>query len=246
VRVTLLGSGDSVGTPKIGCDCPTCAEARNDGRSRRRRPGFLVEQDGFTLLVDSGPDMRQQLLDAGVKRVDALLWTHAHWDHFAGFPEFWRVQQQVEVYGAPAVLDHVLGQFHFISHRRNELSPYRPTEIGGIPITLFEVNHPTALPTCGLVIDGPRRRLVVSGDTLSAIPPESLRLMRDADVLFVDAISPTHQQLIKHMNAQQALSLVKELSPGECYFYHLSHSYPPHAQATEQYPLGFDGLSVDV
>jgi len=246
MRLTLLGSGDSVGTPKIGCDCPTCADARNGGRSWRRRPGFLLEHDGFTLLVDSGPDMRQQLLDADVKRVDALLWTHAHWDHFAGFPEFWRVQRDVDVYGVPEVLDQVLGQFHYIPHIRHEISIYRPEEIGGIPIALFEVNHPTAHPTCGVVIEGPRRRVVVSGDTLSAIPERSLEMMREADVLFIDAISPTTQQLVKHMNAHQALSLADALSPGECYFYHLSHSYPPHGQATSKYPLGFDGLSLDV
>jgi len=246
MRFTVLGSGDSVGTPLIGCHCPACDDARNGGRSRRSRPGFLIENDGFTLLIDSGPDMRQQLLDADVNGVDALLWTHAHWDHYAGFPEFCRVQPEVHVYGAAEVLDHVLGLFHYVRHRRHELSLYRHTEIGGIPLTLFEVNHPTAVPTCGLMVEGPSRRLVISGDTLPDIPGDSLEMMRDADVLFLDAIAPNDFKFVKHMNAYQALALQERLAPGECYFYHLSHAYPRHEEAVREFPLAYDGLSLDI
>ena len=223
MRFTVLGSGDSVGTPQIGCRCPTCIDALNGGPSRRRRPCFLIESDGFVLLVDSGPDMRQQLLDADIKKVDALLWTHAHWDHYGGFPEFWRVQNNINVYGMKPVIDQVLKQFHFIRNEHHELSPGRQAEIGGISLTIFKVNHPTAEPTCGIVIDGPSRRLVLSGDTVSDIPRKSIELMRDADVLFVDAISPGNQNIKKHMNASQALAFADGLKPAEYYFYHISH-----------------------
>ena len=205
----------------------------------------MIESDGFVLLVDSGPDMRQQLLDADIKKVDALLWTHAHWDHYGGFPEFWRVQRTVDVYGMKPVLDHVLEQFHYIHHRRHEVLPYRCIEIVGIPITLFEVNHPTADPTCGLMIEGNKRNLVLSGDTVLEVPAASMELMHDADVLFVDAISPGRQIIKKHMNASQALELVDTLGPEQFFFYHVSHGYPPHQQAIREYPLSFDGMSIE-
>src|SRR5512136_3458995 len=103
MKITLLGTGDAIGTPKVGCTCPQCIQADKTG-SMRLRTSLLVENNGRHLLVDSSPDLRQQLLRHGSPHIDAVIWTHGHYDHFMGFGEFYRVQTMPEVYAAPNVL----------------------------------------------------------------------------------------------------------------------------------------------
>ena len=100
MKITLLGTGDAIGTPKVGCDCPQCTHAKNNG-SMRLRTSLLVENAGKHILVDSSPDLRQQLLLNGSPHIDAVLWTHGHYDHFIGFGEFYRVQKIPPVFAAP-------------------------------------------------------------------------------------------------------------------------------------------------
>ncbi|OYV09114.1 MAG: PhnP protein [Methanosaeta sp. NSP1] len=87
MKVTLLGTGDAIGTPKIGCKCPACMDALRGGRSRRMRFSVLIESDeeDGRVLVDSSPDLRWQLLKKDLSSVDGVIWTHAHYDHYAGF-----------------------------------------------------------------------------------------------------------------------------------------------------------------
>ena len=91
MEVRLLGTGDAIGTPKVGCSCPQCLDSLASGRERLRT-SLLVTVGGCRILVDSGPDLRRQLLSAGSPLIDALVWTHGHYDHFMGFGEFYRVQ----------------------------------------------------------------------------------------------------------------------------------------------------------
>jgi phosphoribosyl 1,2-cyclic phosphate phosphodiesterase len=97
MKVTLLGTGDAIGTPKIGCKCPACMDALRGGRSRRMRFSILIESDeeDGRVLVDSSPDLRWQLLKKDISSVDGVIWTHAHYDHYAGFGDFHRVQSML-------------------------------------------------------------------------------------------------------------------------------------------------------
>jgi Metal-dependent hydrolases of the beta-lactamase superfamily I len=111
MKITVLGTGDVVGTPKVGCDCPVCREAVATGK-QRLRTSILVEHKGRHLLIDTGPDLRQQLLAAGAPHIDAVIWTHGHYDHFMGFGDFYRVQREtIHVYGAAEVLKYCGGYF---------------------------------------------------------------------------------------------------------------------------------------
>ncbi len=103
MKVTLLGTGDAIGTPKIGCSCPRCTYARETG-AMRLRTSLLLEHNGHHVLIDSSPDLRQQLLLQGSPKIDAVIWTHGHYDHFMGYGEFYRVQPLPPVYAAPPVL----------------------------------------------------------------------------------------------------------------------------------------------
>src|SRR5574344_2139108 len=129
MKITVLGTGDVVGTPKIGCSCPICSAAVKEGK-QRLRTSILVEHGNQHLLIDTGPDMRQQLLAAGSPHIDAVIWTHGHYDHFMGFGDFYRVQREgVEVYGAPEVLEYCGGVFSFIRHTEHAVMPFEPFEI---------------------------------------------------------------------------------------------------------------------
>ncbi len=239
MKVTLLGTGDSPGTPVIGCHCRTCQDARKHGWQRRRF-SVLIQADGKNILVDTSPDLRSQLLRLDIDRIDAVIWTHCHYDHFAGFGEFYRVQSNVTVYSSPEVHEDIGRFMHFMKYRRIEVEPYEPFELFDVSITLFDVTHPPLRRAHGLLVEKDGYRVVISGDTNMDIPAESIRLMMDADLLLVDAIAPEGYRLKKHMNAGEAMELSKKLRAKDVYFVHLGHFYPPHRIAVKKYPLAHD------
>ena len=162
MKVTALGTGDVVGTPKIGCDCPVCGEAKEMGK-QRLRTSLLIEHKGQHILIDTGSDMRAQLLAADSPRIDAVIWTHGHYDHFMGFGDSYRVQREpISVYGAPEVLyDHTAGGSSASSVTKNIRSVFfEPIKICGIEVTLFPVVHD--IPTYGVRITADGKTFVYS------------------------------------------------------------------------------------
>ena len=142
MKITLLGTGDAVGTPKLGCSCPACLDALAGGRSRRLRFSILVESERGRVLIDTSPDLRWQLLKKGISRIDGVIWTHAHYDHYAGFGDFHRIQKGVNVYGVKSTLDYILNYLYFMNPNRHDVRFNVPFELIGINVTLVEVSHP--------------------------------------------------------------------------------------------------------
>ena len=145
MQITLLGTGDAIGTPKVGCDCETCQTMMMAGRSRLRT-SLLIENEGRHVLVESSPDLRQQLLRAGSPHIDAVLWSHGHYDHFIGFGEFYRVQKVPPVYAAPPVVAYCSRFLHFLPLEKHPVPAYEPFDLFGVTFTFFEVNHPRSTP----------------------------------------------------------------------------------------------------
>jgi len=246
MRVTLLGTGDSVGTPKIGCNCRTCRDALEGGRSRRTRFSIMLQYGGKVILVDTSPDLRWQLIRNRVSRVDAVIWTHSHYDHYAGFGDFYRVQNNVNVYGERKTLDYILHYLHFMSFVRHDVELFKPFKIGEAIFTLFPVNHYCIGTPCGVLVEWEGKKLVISGDTNKDIPEKSLELMNKPDVFIVDAIVPPGYTVKKHMNAEEAMELAEYLGARRTVLTHLSHLYPPHDEASEIYPLGYDQMVIEL
>lgn len=221
MKITALGTGDVVGTPKVSCDCAVCREARETGK-QRLRTSILVEQNGKHLLIDTGPDMRAQLLAAGSPHIDAVIWTHGHYDHFMGFGDFYRVQRElIPVYGAAEVLTYCGGVFSFMRHREVVMTPYEPMDICGMRVTLFPVMHDT--PTYGVRIEADGEVFVYSCDTTDQLSEETLAVMKNADLLLLDGIFPPEVHISKHMNIREAERLAERLSPREFWCVHMSH-----------------------
>jgi phosphoribosyl 1,2-cyclic phosphate phosphodiesterase len=234
MRITFLGTGDAIGTPKIGCTCPQCTHAKTTG-AMRLRTSLLVENDGFHLLVDSSPDLRQQLLRYGSPHIDAVIWTHGHYDHFMGFGEFYRVQNPPLVLAPSPVMTYCAGIFRFLKFDKQIIQPYEPFTLSGIIITPFMVKHPPAF-TCGLLFDTGKSRIGFTSDTNSDIPQRSLDLLIDLDLLIPDALAPSGITIHKHMNYPDACMLAERLQPKDFRCVHQSHLLPwdlPH--------LGRDG-----
>lgn len=229
MKITLLGTGDAVGTPRIGCDCPQCTHAKSTGATRLRT-SLLVENEGKHLLVDSSPDLRQQLLRSGSPHIDAVIWTHGHYDHFIGFGEFYRVQNIPPVFAAAPVLSYCADYFRFLNFDKVAIEPCVPFDIFGITVTLFVVKHPPAF-TCGILFETKESRVGFTSDTNIDIPPESLSLLGNLDLLLLDAIVPSSIRIAKHMNYLDACSLAAQLAPADFRCVHMSHMMPwdlPH------------------
>ena len=220
----FLGTGDAVGTPKVGCSCETCTFAREHG-IQRLRTSLLLEMGGKHLLIDTSPDLRQQLLCAGSPCIDAVIWTHGHYDHYSGFGEFYRVQDPPPVYAADETLSYCAPLFSFLSFEQHRVRPYSPFTLFGLSITLFPVNHPP-VPSFGVRIDSREGSIAYTGDTRADLPGQSRTLLSGVDLLVLDAIVPPEIRLSKHMNYQEARELAGETGAREWRCVHLSHLMP--------------------
>lgn len=241
MRLTLLGTGDAVGTPKIGCYCPACEDARKGGKSQRLRSSILVESGEGKILIDTSPDLRQQFLRQNLSYVDGVIWTHGHYDHYSGFGEFYRVQNNVDVYGIRETLEYIDQYVSFLKPRYHYVKLYEPFELIGLQFTFFKVNHPPVEVPVGVIILEGDKKVVITGDTNLEIPEASLKLMQDPDLLIADAIAPPHIHIEKHMNSEEAMVLAEQLNAKEVVLTHISHLFRPHNIEALYIPLGYDG-----
>ena len=245
MRITLLGTGDAVGTPKIGCSCPACNDAHAGGKSRRLRFSVLVESPLGKVLIDTSPDLRWQLLKKGISHIDGVIWTHSHYDHYAGFGDFHRIQNGVNVYGTKNTLDYILNYLYFMKPVRHDVIFYSPFELIGLKITLLEVTHPPLEESAGVMITDGKNKVVITGDSTKNIPKKSLNLMFEPDLFIADAINPPRGTVPKHMNSKEAMELAEELHAKKVILTHLSHNFPPHDESIKEWPLGYDGMEFD-
>lgn len=269
MEVTLLGSGDTTGTPTIGCSCDTCERARERDVERSR---FSVhvhnEHTDESLLIDASPDLRYQFLSQEVPLPDAAVITHIHFDHLDGLGNTYRTLRDLPIYAAnetdpetgESVAETVERKYDYLDaldvHPTN---PFEESEICGLRVTLVPVSHPP-LVCYGVVVEDPRTggKLSITGDTSFAISEESREALADPDLLFADALVPAtlceHHPLggdhhddggvprtfgTKHMTREGALALAEELGATETRLVHAAHFYP--AEEAFEEPLALDG-----
>lgn len=235
--VKLLGTGDSPGTPVLNCHCKTCQDAR-ERKWERKRFSVLVKNDEKVILIDTSPDLRRQLLENGIEKVDAVIWTHPHFDHFGGFGEFYRVQGNIEVYTTPGIHESIGKFMQFLSYKRREVELFEKFSISDIEFTLIPVNHPP-VEAVGIKIEWDNFKVVLTGDTNSTIDEKSLAEMENPDLLIANTIAP-NGKFKKHMNAREAMSLAERLKAKKIVLSHLGHFFPPHKIALKYFPVGED------
>ncbi len=251
--VRLLGTGTSQGIPIIGCHCPVCTST--DERDHRLRTSALVEVDGVNILIDAGPDLRQQLLRCGVTRLDALLLTHEHKDHTGGIddvrPINFLMKTPLNIYGQPRVMKAVRNDYSYAFGPDqypgvpqlvlNPLQP-EPFEVKGVEVIPVKVRHMT-LPIFGYRI----RNFGYITDASFISETEKKKLM-GVKVLVINALR--REQHYSHFNLEQALAIIEEIKPERAYLTHVSHRLGKYVDVSQELPqnvfLGIDNQVIEV
>jgi len=254
LSIEFLGTGTSQGVPVIACSCSVCTSA--DPRDKRLRTSALVRVDSATLLIDAGPDMRQQMLRAKVTELDAVLLTHEHMDHVAGIDELrsfnFRMQRPIDIYANPATNVAVRRMFHYAfatEHRYPGVPELvlhdldgSAVEVAGVPILPVEVLHHR------MAVLGFRFGPLAYITDAKTIAPEELDKIRGVEVLVLNVLRK--KEHISHFNLAEAMQVVEAIAPRRAYFTHISHLLGSHEEVSAELPSGvelaFDGLKVEL
>jgi phosphoribosyl 1,2-cyclic phosphate phosphodiesterase len=259
--LTFLGTGTSMGVPTLGCDCKVCTSA--NPRDVRLRPSILLEwtaagEERF-VLIDTGPDFRAQALHAGLKRVDAVFYTHSHADHILGLDDLrplsfasWRKSGPIPLYATPETRE-VLERIYSYTFSPDSTYPTRArvalhTIAPGATVRVHEVAF-TPIPVFHgeLPIVGYRFGNVAYMTDVSSIPEASFALLEGLDVLVVSALR--HQPHPSHATVDQAVRWANRIGAKETWFTHISHDLG-HAETNANLPegmaLAYDGLKREV
>lgn len=260
IRLTLLGTGTSAGVPMIGCTCEVCTSP--DPRDRRDRAAAMVqyldhEGEQATVLIDTAPELRPQMLRHRVMAIEAVVYTHNHADHVFGIDDLRRfnaVQERaLDVYAEPRVIDWLHHTFAYIfeSHRNvnksfvptlipRPIEPAQPFELAGQTWLPMRLMH-GRLPVLGFRVGA-----VAYCTDCSAIPPETWPLLADLDVLVIDALRYRHHPT--HLTVEQALQIIEQVRPRRAYFTHIAHEIR-HADLESHLPdhvhVGYDGIAIE-
>ena len=251
--ITFLGTGTSQGIPVIACDCEVCQSL--DFQDKRLRTSVHVQTEDASVIIDTGPDFRQQVLRENIRDLDAVLFTHAHKDHTAGLDDIrgfnFHLKKDIPVYGRQEVLDQLRREFSYIfSENPYPGIPRVQTEVIDGPdiminstrVEAFEVMH-LKLPVYGFKIGG----FTYITDA-NYIPPEVQELVKGSEVLVLNALQIDKH--ISHFNLDEALEMVEKLEPKQAYFTHISHKMGMHRKVSASLPenvaLAHDGLKIEI
>lgn len=251
MKVTFLGTGTSVGVPQMACHCDVCRS--EDPHDKRLRASVMIETtDGRTVLVDCGPDFRQQSLLYGIERLDGVLMTHIHFDHASGINEI-RPLHQADIYCERSVKESILkfypylfGEHHYPGApdlRLHEINEKRSFDLCGMKVTPVRATH-GSLPVLGYRFDDNFAYLT----DFSEIDDREAEKLRGVKVAVLDALREKEHP--SHVNLAQAMALADRLQLSQVYFTHMSHDMGKHAWRNAHLPshrqLAYDGLVLEI
>lgn len=251
MKVTFLGTGTSQGIPVIACDCEVCQST--DPKDKRLRTSIHLEIDGLSLVVDTGPDFRQQMLRENIQHIDAVVFTHAHKDHIAGMDDIraynFKQQSDIPVYADSIVQEALHRDFYYvfaaekypgIPEVKLHTIENKPFSIDNTVITPIKVWH-YKLPVLGF-----RFKDFTYITDANSIDEEEKAKIRGSKALVLNALRKTEH--ISHFTLNQAIALSQELEIENTYLIHLSHQMGKHAQVEQELPKGihiaYDGLKL--
>lgn len=254
MKVTFLGTGTSQGIPIIGCKCPVCKSV--NVKDKRLRTSALVSVDGKNILIDIGPDFREQMLRNDVSRLDAILVTHAHRDHVAGIddirPYNYYQQSPIDIYARSNAIEAIRRDYAYIFAQHIypglpeanliEVSGSSVVRIGNTEVVPIEAMHKD-MPILGYRMG----RFAYVTDA-NYIAPTELDKIKGMDVLVINALR--QEKHFSHFSLVEALEVIEFLKPRKAYLTHMSHEMGFYDEVSRQLPenvfLAYDGLTVEI
>lgn len=253
MKITFLGTGTSQGVPVIACQCKVCRSL--DFRDKRLRTSLHIEQEGRHLVIDSGPDFRQQILQNQIPTLDALLFTHEHQDHIAGLddvrPFNYLQGKATPIYGSQSVIKRLRKSFDYVFAAKKypgipqlELHQIKnePFQLIGLTFQPIQVMH-YKLPVFGFRV----------GDftyitDANFIAPEELEKVKGTKILVLNALRRTKH--ISHFTLEEAIEVIEKVQPEKGYLTHISHLMGTHQHVSAELPehieLAYDGLRLEI
>ena len=253
IQVRFLGTGTSQGIPMIACSCEVCRS--KDPCDQRLRVSMHIETQGKSFIIDTGPDFRQQILRAGIQRVDAVLYTHEHKDHTAGMDDIrgfnYAQKSSIPLYAQGPVIDQLKREFAYAFGEDkypgvpeievHEISN-QPFVIAGVPIIPILVKH------YFLDVLGFRFGDFTYITDANFISEEELEKVKGSEVLVINALRKTTH--ISHFTLDEALEVIDKIKPKKAYITHISHMMGLHAEVEKELPphvhLAYDGLTLQL
>lgn len=253
MRITFLGTGTSQGIPVIACSCNVCKSMHP--YDKRLRCSILIEHEGKNIVVDTGPDFRQQMLRENVKHLDAILFTHEHKDHVAGLDDVrafnFQSKEAMDIYATKRVQEALKKEFHYaFSDEKYPGTPVinlieienRPFTIGNLQIEPIEVLH-YKLPVLGFRFND--FTYITDAKTITEEEKEKIK---GSKILVLNALRKSEH--ISHFNLEQALELIEEIKPEKAYLTHISHLMGEHDEVESTLPenvqIAYDGLKIEL
>ena len=253
MKITVLGSGTSQGVPVIACECEVCRSL--DFRDKRLRSSIHIELEELSLVVDTGPDFRQQMLNNQIRQLDAILYTHEHKDHTAGMDDVrsfnFKQKKNIPIYAREQVLVQLKQEFAYafaerkypgapkISENIIINSPFKIENVNIIPIHAMHYK----LPVFGFRI----RDFTYITDA-NAIDEKELEKIRGSKILILNALQK--KEHLSHFNLKQAITIAQKINAEQTYFSHISHTMGLHNSVARELPkniyLAYDGLKLVV
>lgn len=254
MKVYFLGTGTSQGIPVIGSKDPVCLS--NDPKDKRLRVSVWIRDEDFSVVVDCGPDFRQQMLKSECPRIDALLFTHEHADHTAGLDDirpFNFKQGALKAYGHKRVLDNIKRRFEYIFQTENKY-PGAPS-LDTVEVhnnQAFQVKSKTIIPINAfhgaLQVFGYRIDNFAYLTDLKTVPAEELPKFENIDVLVINCLREEPHET--HFNLEEALEFIKLVQPKKTYLTHISHKMGFHETVQDRLPenifLAYDNLEITI
>jgi phosphoribosyl 1,2-cyclic phosphate phosphodiesterase len=254
LKTTFLGTGTSQGVPVIGCDCDVCRS--DDPRDNRLRTSILIETDGISIVVDCGPDFRQQMLREKIRSIDAILVTHAHKDHLGGLDDVrafnYFLKRPTDVYATEEVSAVIRNEFSYAFHENKYpgvpeilLKQYgnQPFRVSGVEVTPIEARHFQEQYVFGFRIHD----FTYITDAVEITPKEKEKIA-GSKMIVVNALRK--KKHYSHFNLEEAVALLKELNPERGFLTHISHQMGKYEEVSKELPdfiqLGYDGLKIEL